>query len=104
MDFGADVVAYSATKLMDGQGRVLAGAVCGSENFIKDVLLPFHRNTGPTLSAFNAWVVLKGMATLPLRAQQQSENAIAVGKFLDGRVKKILNPGPAHQPPNQTAR
>src|SRR3546814_6785619 len=88
MDFGADVVAYSATKLMDGQGRVLAGAVCGSENFIKDVLLPFHRNTGPTLSAFNAWVVLKGMETLPLRAQQQSENALAVGKFLEGRVKK----------------
>src|SRR3546814_534672 len=103
MDFGADVVAYSATKLMDGQGRVLAGAVCGSENFIKDVLLPFHRNTGPTLSAFNAWVVLKGMETLPLRAQRQSENALAVGKFLEGRVKKILHPGLASHPQHELA-
>src|SRR3546814_1944669 len=52
MDFGADVVAYSATKLMEGQGRVLAGAVCGTEKFINDVLLPFQRNTGPNLSPF----------------------------------------------------
>ncbi len=58
MDFGADIVAYSATKMMDGQGRVLAGAVCGTEDFILNELLPFTRNTGPTLSAFNAWVVL----------------------------------------------
>ncbi len=56
MDFGADVVAYSATKMMDGQGRVLAGAVCGTEEFIEDTLLAFTRNTGPTISAFNAWV------------------------------------------------
>ena len=59
LEFGADVVAYSATKLMDGQGRVLAGAVCGSAAFINDVLLPFQRNTGPNLSPFNAWVILK---------------------------------------------
>ena len=55
LDYGADVVAYSATKLMDGQGRVLAGAVCGSEEFIENTLLSFTRNTGPTLSPFNAW-------------------------------------------------
>src|SRR3546814_4704530 len=103
MDFVADVVAYGAIKRMVGQGRVLAGAVVGSENFIKDVLLPFHRNTGPTLSAFNAWVVLKGMETLPLRAQQQSENALAVGKFLEGRVKKILQPGLASHPQHELA-
>jgi O-succinylhomoserine sulfhydrylase len=97
LDFGADVVAYSATKLMDGQGRVLAGAVCGSEKWINDVLLPFQRNTGPNLSPFNAWVVMKGLETLDLRATRQSENAMAVGKFLEGRVAKMLHPGlPSH--------
>ena len=60
MEYGADVVAYSATKMMDGQGRVLAGAVCGSEEFIEETLLAFTRNTGPTISPFNAWVVHKG--------------------------------------------
>src|SRR5690606_20784125 len=67
IEFGADVVAYSATKLMDGQGRVLAGAVCGTREFVDEVLLPFQRNTGPNLSPFNAWVVHKGLETLPLR-------------------------------------
>ncbi|WP_375289311.1 trans-sulfuration enzyme family protein [Qipengyuania sp.] len=97
MAFGADVVAYSATKLMDGQGRVLAGAVCGSEEFINEVLLPFQRNTGPTLSPFNAWVVLKGLETLDLRARRQSENALALGQFAESRVPRILHPGlPSH--------
>jgi O-succinylhomoserine sulfhydrylase len=97
LEFGADVVAYSATKLMDGQGRVLAGAVTGSAAFINDVLLPFTRNTGPTLSAFNAWVVLKGIETLDLRARRQSENALQVGSFLEGRVPRVLHPGlPSH--------
>lgn len=92
LEFGADVVAYSATKLMDGQGRVLAGAVCGSEQFINEKLLPFQRNTGPNLSPFNAWVVLKGLETLDLRARRQSENALKVGKFVEGRAPKILHP------------
>lgn len=97
MDFGADVVAYSATKMMDGQGRVLAGAVCGTEAFINDTLLPFHRNTGPTLSPFNAWVVLKGLETLDLRAARQSENALKVARFLEGRVARVNFPGlPSH--------
>ena len=97
MEFGADVVAYSATKMMDGQGRVLAGAVCGSEEFINDVLLPFQRNTGPNLSPFNAWVVLKGLETLDLRARRQSENALVVGAFIEDRVPKMLHPGlPSH--------
>ena len=97
LEFGADVVAYSATKLMDGQGRVLAGAVCGTTQFIDDVLLPFQRNTGPTLSPFNAWVVLKGLETLDLRARRQSENALALGRFVEGRVPRILHPGlPSH--------
>ncbi|WP_428028426.1 trans-sulfuration enzyme family protein [Altererythrobacter sp.] len=97
LDFGADVVAYSATKLMDGQGRVLAGAVCGSGEFINDVLLPFQRNTGPNLSPFNAWVVLKGLETLSLRADKQSENALELGRFLETRVPRMLHPGlPSH--------
>ncbi|MGI4732797.1 MAG: trans-sulfuration enzyme family protein [Janthinobacterium lividum] len=97
MEWGADIVAYSATKMMDGQGRVLAGAICGSEDFIVNTLLPFHRNTGPTLSAFNAWVVLKGLETLDLRIRRQSENALAVGRFLEERVARMLHPGlPSH--------
>jgi len=78
--------------MMDGQGRVLAGAVCGSAEFINDFLLPFQRNTGPNLSPFNAWVVLKGLETLDLRMQRQSENALKVGQFLESRVPVILHP------------
>lgn len=105
MEFGADVVAYSATKMMDGQGRVLAGAVCGTEEFIEETLLAFTRNTGPTLSAFNAWVVLKGLETLDLRIRKQSNNAIEVGKFLEQRVEKILYPGlPSHPQHNLAMR
>jgi O-succinylhomoserine sulfhydrylase len=104
MDFGADVVAYSATKMMDGQGRVLAGAVCGSNEFINEKLLPFQRNTGPNLAPFNAWVVLKGLETLDLRAMRQSENAVTVGKFIEGRVPRILHPGLASHPQHNLAR
>jgi len=103
MEYGADVVAYSATKLMDGQGRVLAGAVCGREEFIEKTLMPFQRNTGPTLSPFNAWVVLKGLETLDLRAERQSENALIVGKFLEARVPKMLHPGLASHPQHDLA-
>jgi O-succinylhomoserine sulfhydrylase len=97
LEFGADVVAYSATKLMDGQGRVLAGAVCGSKQFVDEVLLPFQRNTGPNLSPFNAWLVHKGLETLPLRAKAQSASAVAIGKFVEPRVARMLHPGlPSH--------
>src|SRR3546814_1725859 len=89
MEFGADIVAYSATKLMDGQGRVLAGAVLGSEDIILNTLLPFTRHTGPTLSAFNAWVVLKSLETLELRVMRQSENARTVSRFLDRKSKRL---------------
>lgn len=97
LEFGADVVAYSATKLMDGQGRVLAGAVCGSSEFINDKLLAMQRHTGPNLSPFNAWVVLKGLETLSLRAHRQSESALKIGRFLEGRVPRINFPAlPSH--------
>ena len=107
MEFGADVIAYSATKIMDGQGRVLAGAICGSEEWITETLMPFQRNTGPILSAFNAWVVMKGLETLPLRAAKQSENAVALGQFLEPRVAKaggrMLHPGLASHPRHEMA-
>ncbi|MEC9067723.1 MAG: aminotransferase class I/II-fold pyridoxal phosphate-dependent enzyme [Pseudomonadota bacterium] len=93
LEFGADIVAYSATKLMDGQGRVLAGAVCGSREFIDETLLPFQRNTGPSLSPFNAWVVHKGLETLDLRAHRQSENALELGRFVEERGPRVLHPG-----------
>ena len=103
MEFGADVVAYSATKMMDGQGRVLAGAVCGTEQWINEKLLPFQRNTGPIIAPFNAWIVLKGLETLELRAYKQSENALAVGKFVENRVPRILHPGLASHPQHNLA-
>ncbi len=97
LEFGADVVAYSATKLMEGQGRVLLGAVCGSAEFINDVLMPFQRNTGPVAAPFNAWVVLKGLETLALRAAAQSASAMEVARFLEGRGVRMLHPGlPSH--------
>ena len=82
---------------MDGQGRVLAGAVCGSQQWVDEVLLPFQRNTGPNCAPFNAWVVLKGLETLDMRARRQSENAVALGKFIEPRVPRLLHPGlPSH--------
>lgn len=103
IEFGADIVAYSATKHMDGQGRVLAGAVLGSAPFINDVLLPFQRNTGPILSPFNAWVVLKGLETLDLRVHRMSDNAFAIARFLEGRVPRILYPALASHPQHNLA-
>jgi O-succinylhomoserine sulfhydrylase len=103
LEYGADVVAYSATKMMDGQGRVLAGAVCGTEDFILNTLLPFTRNTGPTLSAFNAWVVLKGLETLDLRIRRQSENALKVAEFLERRVPRLLYPALPSHPQHELA-
>jgi cystathionine gamma-synthase/O-succinylhomoserine sulfhydrylase len=103
MEFGADVVAYSATKMMDGQGRVLAGAVCGSNEFINDKLLPFQRNTGPNCAPFNAWVVLKGLETLDLRIRKQSESAMKVASFVESRGVRTLYPGLASHPQHELA-
>ena len=100
LELGADVVAYSATKLMEGQGRVLAGAVVGSRDFVDEHLGPYLRNTGPSLSPFNAWVVHKGLETLPLRARQQCANALAVARALEDLGVAVAYPGleshPAH--------
>ena len=92
LEWGADIVAYSATKHMDGQGRVLAGAVLGPEAWMNDTLLAFTRHTGPNLSPFNAWVVLKSLETLDLRVSRACDNALAVARFLDGRLPRLLYP------------
>jgi O-succinylhomoserine sulfhydrylase len=105
MEYGADVVAYSATKMMDGQGRVLAGAVCGSEEFIEKTLLAFTRNTGPTLTPFNAWVVLKGLETLSIRVQAQSARALQLAQWLEEQpqVSRVYHPSLKSHPQHALA-
>jgi O-succinylhomoserine sulfhydrylase len=96
---GADIVIHSATKYIDGQGRVLGGAVVGDRTYIEETLAPFVRTTGPTLSAFNAWVLLKGLETLGMRMQRQSANALALASWLQSQpgVSKVHYPGlPSH--------
>jgi O-succinylhomoserine sulfhydrylase len=79
---GADVVMYSATKHIDGQGRVLGGAILGTRDYIKNTVLPFTRHTGQNMSAFNAWVLLKSLETMQMRVERMNENAMAVAEFL----------------------
>ena len=99
IQLGADIVVYSATKHIDGQGRCLGGAIMGTEEFIEDTLRPFVRHTGPALSPFNAWVLNKGLETLELRIQQHCRNAIEIAKVLseNNKINKIIFPGlPSH--------
>ncbi|WJF91723.1 O-succinylhomoserine sulfhydrylase [Paraburkholderia bonniea] len=95
LKLGADVVMHSATKFLDGQGRVLGGALVGSRQFIMEKVFPFVRSAGPTLSAFNAWVLLKGMETLSLRVERQSANALEIARWLEAHpaVKRVFYPG-----------
>ena len=95
LELGADVVMYSATKHIDGQGRVLAGALLGSFSYIQEKLLPFTRHTGPALSAFNAWVLLKSLETMDMRVQRMNENAQAIAEFLEKHpaIKSVKYPG-----------
>lgn len=105
IELGADIVVHSATKYLDGQGRVIAGAVLGRETFIHETLAPFVRTTGPTLSAFNAWVVLKGLETLSMRMERQSANALALARWLETHpaVARVLYPGLASHPQHTLA-
>ncbi len=100
LDLGADIVVYSTTKHIDGQGRSLGGAILTNDAaFVEDPLTPFLRNTGPALSPFNAWLLLKGLETLEVRMARHCANARAVAEFLDGRpgVGRVLYPGlPSH--------
>lgn len=98
LELGADLVIHSATKYLDGQGRVLGGAVLGSQALM-DGVYTFLRTAGPTLSAFNAWVILKGMETLSLRMDAHSKNALALAQWLEAQpqVARVLYPGlPSH--------
>lgn len=93
--FGADVVIHSATKYLDGQGRVLGGAILGSAAFIQDQIAPILRTAGPSLSPFNAWVLLKGLETLGIRMERQCANALTLARWLDGhpKVARVFYPG-----------
>jgi len=96
LELGADIVMYSATKHIDGQGRTMGGAVLtNDQEYIEDSLTPFIRHTGPSLSPFNAWVLLKGLETIHLRVDQQSRNAAQVATFLETKshVSQVLYPG-----------
>jgi O-succinylhomoserine sulfhydrylase len=96
---GADVVVYSATKHIDGQGRALGGAILASEKFIKEDLGLFYRHTGPSLSPFNAWLLLKGLETMELRVERQCRTAKAVARHLEAhpKVGRVIYPGlPSH--------
>ncbi|MEW5727036.1 MAG: O-succinylhomoserine sulfhydrylase [Pseudomonadota bacterium] len=103
---GADVVVYSATKHIDGQGRCLGGAILASPGFCADVLGPYLRHTGPALSPFNAWLLLKGLETLDLRVRQQCDSALAVARFLETRpeVARVLYPGLESHPQHALAK
>lgn len=94
LTLGADIVVYSATKHIDGQGRCLGGAILGSKAFIEDVCGPFLRHTGPTLSPFNAWTLLKGLETLSLRMERHCSNAVALARHLEGKpgMARVLHP------------
>ena len=104
LELGADIVIHSATKYLDGQGRVLGGAVLGSQALMEGVYT-FLRTAGPTLSAFNAWVILKGMETLSLRMGAHSKNALALAQWLEAQpqVARVLYPGLPSHPQHQLA-
>jgi len=105
LELGADIVIYSCTKHIDGQGRVLGGAVLGTKKFIEETLLPFIRNTGPAISPFNAWVLLKGLETLELRVRAASASAEAIADFLalQPGVKRVLYPTRNDHPQRELA-
>ena len=103
---GADVVMYSATKHIDGQGRVLGGAILGSEDYIKNSLNPFVRHTGPSLSPFNAWVLVKSLETMSLRVHRMNDNAQLIAEYLQTvpQVSAVNYPGLKSHPQHNLAR
>ena len=105
LQLGADVVMYSATKHIDGQGRVLGGAILGSAQYFTDHLLQFNRHTGPALSPFNAWVLLKSLETMKLRVTQMSDSAKIVAEFLSShpKIEKVSYAGLKSHPQHELA-
>ncbi|MFA7664708.1 MAG: O-succinylhomoserine sulfhydrylase [Burkholderiaceae bacterium] len=106
LELGADIVVHSATKHLDGQGRVLGGAVLGSHKYMSETLQPVLRYCGPTLSAFNAWLLAKGLETLSIRMQRHSESALAVARWLleQPGVERVRYPWLASHPQHALAR
>jgi len=104
LELGADIVIHSATKYLDGQGRVLGGAVLGGKDLLEGVYT-FLRTAGPTLSAFNAWVLLKGLETLPIRMEAHSRNALELARWLENqpKVARVLYPGLPSHPQHELA-
>ena len=105
LELGADLVIHSATKYIDGQGRVLGGAVCGPKKLTEEVF-KYLRTAGPTLSAFNAWVLLKGLETLKLRVEAQAANAARLAKWLEAhpKVARVFYPGLPSHPQHELAK
>ena len=106
LELGADIVVHSATKYLDGQGRVIGGAVLGSRKYVAESLQPVVRYCGPTLSAFNAWVLAKGLETLSVRMARHSENALVVARWLEARpeVGRVRYPWLESHPQHALAR
>lgn len=106
LSLGADVVVHSATKYLDGQGRVLGGAIVGSHDFVMGKVFPYVRTAGPTLSAFNAWVILKGLETLSLRLEKQSQSALHLAQWLEQQpaVERVYHPGLKSHPQYEIAQ
>ena len=100
LELGAQIVVYSATKHIDGQGRCLGGVILSDKKWIEEELQDYFRHTGPAMSPFNAWTLLKGIETLPLRVKQQTANASKIADFLadSGKVAKVIYPGRADHP------
>ncbi len=105
LEMGADLIVHSGTKYLDGQGRVMAGALCGSKALIDDVFGPVMRSAGMTLSPFNAWVVLKGLETLGIRMKAQSEQTMALAQWLEAQpqVARVFYPGLKSHPQHALA-
>ena len=105
IEFGADIVMHSGTKYLDGQGRVLAGALCASEQLVLEKFLPVQKNSGMVLSPFNAWVVLKGLETLDLRMKAQSAQALELARWLESHpaVARVYYPGLPSHPQHELA-
>ena len=103
---GADVVVYSATKHIDGQGRTLGGVILSSNDFVQEHLQTFLRQTGPSISPFNAWVLLKGLETLGVRVRQQTESAAAIAEALasHAKISRLIYPGRADHPQAATVK
>src|SRR5262249_34671603 len=103
---GADIVVHSATKYLDGQGRVMGGAVVGSKALVGNPMTVFLRTAGPTLSPFNAWVLLKGLETLELRVRAQSAAALEIARWLEAHpaVARVYYPGLASHPQHDLAK